>query len=118
MQFSQRALRAIERRKFLKLMGGAASGALALGSGGTFVRTRRAEAQGSLTPFVDPLPIPSVITPSGTLHGKPLFEVTMQPFTQQLHGDLPPTPLWGYNGLYPGPTFETRRGKPIYVQAG
>ncbi len=39
----------------------------------------------------------------------------MQVFTQKLHRDLPKTTLWGYNGKYPGPTFEARRGKPIDV---
>jgi spore coat protein A len=116
MGFSPQALRAIERRKFLKLMGGAASGVVALGSGGTFVRARRAEAQVTLTPFVDALPIPNGIRPSGTFDGDPLFQVTMQVFRQKLHRDLPATTLWGYNGQYPGPTFEARRGQPIAVR--
>ena len=47
--------------------------------------------------------------------GTPFFSVTMQPFRQKLHRDLPPTPLWGYNAQFPGPTFETRRGRPIDV---
>jgi spore coat protein A len=116
MRFSSQALRAIERRKFLKLMGGAASGVMALGSGGSFVRARRAEAQVALTPFVDALPIPDGIRPSGTFDGDPLFQVTMQVFRQKLHRDLPPTTLWGYNAQYPGPTFEARRGRPIAVR--
>ncbi len=116
MRFSPQALRAIERRKFLKLMGGAASGVMALGSGGSFVRARRAEAQVALTPFVDALPIPDGIRPSGTFDGDPLFQVTMQVFRQKLHRDLPPTTLWGYNAQYPGPTFEARRGRPIAVR--
>jgi len=106
----------LERRKFLKLIGGAASSAVALGSGGTFVRARRAEAQVSLTPFVDPLPIPAGIQPSGSLDGDPLFQVAMQVIRQKLHRDLPATTLWAYNGQYPGPTFEARRGQPIAVQ--
>jgi spore coat protein A len=116
MRFSPQALRAIERRKFLKLMGGAASGVVALGSGGTFVRARRAEAQVALTPFVDALPIPNVIRPSGTFDGDPLFQVAMLVLRQKLHRDLPPTTLWGYNGQYPGPAFEARRGQPIAVR--
>ena len=39
----------------------------------------------------------------------------MRPFEQRLHRDLPPTPLWGYNGMFPGPTFDVRRGRPIAV---
>src|SRR5205807_10171349 len=42
--------------------------------------------------------------------------VTMRPFMQKLHRNLPPTSLWGYNSLYPGPTFDARLGQPIAVQ--
>ncbi len=111
-----RSPRTFDRRKFLKVAGGAMGGAVALGSGGTFVRARRAEAQVSLRPFVDALPIPRVIAPDGWLDGDPLFSVTMQVFRQKLHRDLPATTLWGYNGQYPGPTFEARRGQPIAVR--
>src|SRR5262249_14111235 len=69
-----------------------------------------------ITKFVDPLPIPPVIWPNGHLDGDPLFKVPMRHFRQKLHRDLPPTRLWGYDGIYPGPTFEVRRGKPIAVQ--
>src|SRR5262249_11225091 len=104
-----------DRRKFLKLAGGAMGGAVALGSRGTFVAAQRADAEVSLTPFVDALPIPKVIAPSGQLGGDPFFPVTMQVIRQQLHRDLKPTTLWAYNGEYPGPTFEARRGQPIAV---
>ncbi|GCE07300.1 multicopper oxidase family protein [Dictyobacter aurantiacus] len=40
----------------------------------------------------------------------------MTQFQQKLHRDLPPTTVWGYNGTYPGPTFEARTNKPIWVQ--
>ena len=107
------------RRKFLKVVGGAA-GAVALGGGGlALLRPWRAEAQsigGSLARFVDALPIPGVMSPSGTLDGVPLFKVAMRQFKQKLHRDLPRTTLWGYNGLYPGATFEARQGSPIAVR--
>jgi spore coat protein A len=106
----------VGRRTFLKLIGGAAGATVAVGGSGLWLPERRTEASPILTPFVDPLPIPSVIAPSGTLNGQPLFNVTMTAFKQKLHTALPATPLWGYNGLYPGPTFETRRGNPINVK--
>ena len=31
-------------------------------------------------------------------------------------GNAGPTPLWGYNGGFPGPSFETTPGAPIYVK--
>jgi len=65
-----------------------------------------------LTPFIDPLPIPPVIRPkTGST-----TNINMTTFKQKLHHDLPPTPLWGYNGIYPGPTFEVRTGSPIKVK--
>jgi spore coat protein A len=121
-----------KRRFFLKV-GGAVG--LTRAVGGTailtslFPRTGRTQAQHhlrtplqtntaakSLSKFVDELPIPSTISPSGTLKGAPLYDVKMRPLQQKLHRDLPATALWGYNGMYPGPTFEVRRGKPIAVK--
>ena len=71
---------------------------------------------GTLTKFVDALPIPGTIAPVGVISGAPLYDVRMREFRQKLHRDLPPTTLWGYNGMYPGPSFETRRGRPIAVR--
>ncbi|WP_066309050.1 multicopper oxidase family protein [Bacillus sp. FJAT-29814] len=70
----------------------------------------------SLDKFVDALPIPSVIKAKGNQNGIPYYEVMMKQVQQKLHRDLPPTTVWGYNGLYPGPTFEARRNQPILVK--
>ena len=69
-----------------------------------------------LEKFVDALPIPSVIKAEKMIHNIPFYRVTMKQVQQKLHRDLPPTTVWGYNGLYPGPTFETQRNHPILVQ--
>jgi len=71
-----------------------------------------------LEPFVDALPLPPVLSPTGTrLDGVPQYEVTIQPATQQLHRDLPPTSnLWTYNGAYPSYTIEARVGDPVEVK--
>ncbi len=136
----------LERRDFLKLMGGglgSIGGAFALGAGYPSTPAKGAKPVkpgphgqhagmprygmkhrrhgwtshgGGLTKFVDPLPIPGTIQPNGSVSGVPLFDVTMQQFTQKLHRDLPATTLWGYNGKYPGPTFDVRRGRPINVR--
>lgn len=39
----------------------------------------------------------------------------MREFRHKAHRDLPPTTMWGYNGMWPGPTFELRRGQSISV---
>lgn len=74
-------------------------------------------------PFVDRLPIPPVLQPIGTApnpHGRerfsPYYEVPMVQVAQKLHRDLPPTQVWGYGGMYPGPSFEVKRGQPIAVK--
>src|ERR1044071_8228925 len=110
----------MQRRTFLKLLSSA--GATVAAGGGVIsflLPTGRAQGHnigGKLTKFVDRLPIPNVIEPNDHFNGKPVYKVTMREFRQKLHRDLPPTTLWGYDGQYPGPTFETRRGHPISVQ--
>jgi spore coat protein A len=44
-----------------------------------------------------------------------VYRVRMLEFKQKMHSQLPPTRLWGYEGQYPGPTFEAHRDKPILV---
>jgi spore coat protein A len=73
-------------------------------------------AKMGLAKFVDALPIPRGIAPSGQVDGVPLYDVTMRQFAQKLHRDLPATALWGYNSQYPGPLFDVRRGNPIAVK--
>ncbi|MFS0824588.1 multicopper oxidase family protein [Bacillus sp. 1P02SD] len=70
----------------------------------------------SLRKFVDALPIPSILKPKDKSDDIPFYEVTMKQVKQKLHRDLPATTVWGYNGLYPGPTFEARRNEPILVK--
>jgi spore coat protein A, manganese oxidase len=70
----------------------------------------------SLSPFVDPLPVPKVLSPTQTVGGVAHYEIAMRQFQQQLHRDLPPTTVWGYQGTYPGPTIEARRNKRIVVR--
>ncbi len=69
-----------------------------------------------LTPYVDALPIPPVMPPeTGTAGGVAHYEIAMTQFEQQLHRDLPPTTVWGYNGSYPARTIEAGMDHPITV---
>ncbi len=76
------------------------------------------QADCGLAPFVDALPLPAVLAPTGTRpDGVPQYQITVQPATQQLHRDLPPTSnLWTYNGAYPSFTIEARVGEPVEVK--
>ena len=66
----------------------------------------------SLTPFVDPLPMPPrrVITEPTRLH------VHVRAATHQFHSEMPPSRVWTYDGHLPGPTIEVRRGVAVEVQ--
>jgi spore coat protein A, manganese oxidase len=66
-----------------------------------------------LTRYVDSLPIPPVVRPSG--HSGEIVEIQMQQFQQKVHRDLPPTMVWGYNGSWPGPTIEAQSGQALNV---
>ncbi len=74
-----------------------------------------------LTPFMDPLPIPALATPtSGTAGGTASYTLSIREITQQLHSQLPPTRVWGYGSAvtgasYPGPTILASTGNPVTV---
>lgn len=78
-----------------------------------------------LRPFVTPLHVPPSLRLDGTLRfngtlrssgtGAPI-QIQMRQFRHRAHRDLPPVTMWGYNGMWPGPTFEARRGELIRVQ--
>lgn len=70
----------------------------------------------ALAKYVDKLPIPPVLAPVSSDNGVDYYEVTMKGITQKLHRDLDPTTLYGYEGIYPGPTIVAESNKPIRVK--
>jgi spore coat protein A, manganese oxidase len=64
-----------------------------------------------LASYVTPLSIPPVSRP-----GAAPVPIHMRAFRHKAHRDLPATAMWGYNGMWPGPTFEVRKGQPISVK--
>ena len=75
----------------------------------------KAESSPTLAKYVNRLPFPGLAQPTSVVNGVPQYRIAMTQFRQKVHRDLPPTTLWGYNGTWPGPTFETRTGRPIDV---
>jgi spore coat protein A, manganese oxidase len=76
-----------------------------------------------LTPFVDPLPIPSIARPAGRRPNParpdttvPFYRIEMKEFAARFHRDLKPTRQWGYDGTVPGPTFEIQSGQEILIE--
>jgi spore coat protein A len=116
---------AITRREFLQkssLMTGAVlthqSGHKAPG-----VQARPALDPNTLTPFVDALPIPAAAksmelrpSPANRAVKIPYYRVPMRAFETKVHRDLKPTSMWGFGGMFPGPTFDLRSGQEILVE--
>jgi spore coat protein A len=71
-----------------------------------------AQPAGPLASYVTPLSIPPVIRPQSAAP----IPIRMVPFHHQAHRHLPPATMWGYNGLWPGPTFEVRKGQALSVK--
>ncbi|MBI4188654.1 MAG: multicopper oxidase domain-containing protein [Chloroflexi bacterium] len=67
------------------------------------------------TPFAVPLPIPPVLVPSSTDATTDYYQITMRPAQMQIIPGLWTT-IWGYNGLYPGPTIVARSGRRVVIR--
>ncbi|MFF2448337.1 multicopper oxidase family protein [Neobacillus sp. NPDC058068] len=70
----------------------------------------------NLSKFVDELPVPSVLKPRHKDRFHTYYELNMTQFKQSLHRDLPETTVWGFEGVYPGPTFEVESGEKVFVK--
>ncbi|APU14354.1 MULTISPECIES: multicopper oxidase family protein [Actinoalloteichus] len=64
-----------------------------------------------LTKFLDPMPVPPVLRPA---EGE-LTTIVKQVAQTRLHSELPPTTVWTYDGHFPGPTIEVRRGRRVLL---
>ncbi|MFN2503313.1 MAG: multicopper oxidase family protein, partial [Acidimicrobiales bacterium] len=68
-----------------------------------------------VVPFQALLPIPPVLQPVSSDATTDFYEVVMREAQAEiLPGRL--TPIWGYNGLYPGPTIRARQGRRAVVR--
>jgi len=85
-------------------------------AGGTFAGGNCNQADCGLAPFVEPLPIPPLLQPTGTRpDGVPQYTVTVEETTQSVHPDLPDTTVWTYNGAWPASTIVATKNQPIEV---
>jgi spore coat protein A len=109
----------ITRRRLLK-MGLTAGAGLALPLGTLAVPLARLGAASSVTspnvePFAVPLPVPSVLKPTHTDANSYHYEVTQKPAEQEILPGMK-TEIWGYDGVFPGPTIEARRDRTVVVR--
>src|SRR5881227_1356095 len=68
----------------------------------------------TLTPFTQPLKIPPVLQPSRTDATTDYYNVNIQSGSANI---IPgkTTPVWTYNGSFPGPTIVANKGRPVSV---
>jgi spore coat protein A, manganese oxidase len=76
-----------------------------------------------LAPFVDELPTlkiarsqESAADPEHPGQKIPLYRIGMHEAQVRIHRDVPPTRMWGYDGVVPGPTFDVRAGHPLLIE--
>jgi len=71
----------------------------------------------TLVPFLDALPIPPRKQPHQEHeHEIHPLRISMRPAQIRLHAELPPTSLWTYEGSFPGPVIDVRRGQNVVVE--
>jgi FtsP/CotA-like multicopper oxidase with cupredoxin domain len=113
--------RAVSRRRLLAVgagLGVVAAGGIALSAGWARRPAETGELLRSEVPlpqaFSVPLPIPPVLEPVESTAEMDRYEmVQMETDAEILPGVV--TRLWAYNGVFPGPTIESRRGRHVTV---
>ena len=104
------------RRKFLKLgLVGGAGLALSAGALGACQTVRTPRSSPLVVPFRVPLPIPPVLEPVRSDGTTDHYEITQKVGKQEILPGLK-TEVWGYDGIFPGPTFEARSGRRVVVR--
>ncbi len=109
----------ISRRGFLKMgLMGAAGLALPLGTlliPLSRLATSKSIRSPSVEPFAVPLPIPPILKPLRTATGTDYYEMTQRAGRQEILPGLK-TEVWGYDGIFPGPTVEARSGTQVAIR--
>jgi spore coat protein A len=87
----------------------------ALGAGGATSTGGLLPSRLPLPPaFARPLPVPPVLSPVRRDGNTDYYEITQTPATASLVPGVR-TEIWGYNGIFPGPTVVSRRGRTSVV---
>ena len=107
------------RRTVLGLLAGAAAGIVGVpllsglrgsSSTGVLLNSRRALP----APFTQAWQAPPVLAPSRSTVDTDYFELVQRPAMVELLPGVP-TPIWGYDGRFPGPTIVATRGRRAVV---
>ncbi|WP_051393391.1 multicopper oxidase family protein [Glycomyces arizonensis] len=116
-----RSVRGMSRRRMLGI-GGALGLTAVTGLSTAAVLARRPPMTGAQLhsavplppPFRVPLPIPAVLEPVDTSGGVDRYAITQREASVEVLPGID-TPMWTYEGTFPGPTIESRRGRPVEV---
>jgi spore coat protein A len=109
-----------DRRTFLALVAAAGAGAgigipLVSGVGGSSSTGTALRSQLPLPePFTLPLTVPPVLAPVRADATGDHYELVQRAATVEILPGVP-TPIWGYNGVFPGPTIVSRSGRTTVV---
>jgi spore coat protein A len=110
------SLPGLSRRDVLKVsLLGAAALALPWQRGVSAASTSRLASSKLPLPYTVPFAAPPVLQPVATDATSDYYRITQTPFV----GEILPgvrTPLWGYNGMVPGPTIKARRNRQTVVR--
>jgi FtsP/CotA-like multicopper oxidase with cupredoxin domain len=109
----------VSRRRFLKL-GAMAGAGLVLPLGTLSIPLSRLAASTSVRspsvePFKVPLPIPPTLKPVRRGADTDYYEMTQRAERQEILPGLK-TEVWGYEGMFPGPTVEVRSGRNVEIR--
>ncbi|WP_214370325.1 multicopper oxidase family protein [Pseudonocardia sp. H11422] len=114
--------RALSRRGFLGLVTGTAVVGGLAGCGALGLDTPAGQTGEPLpsriplpAPYRVPLPIPAAARPVGVVDGAERYEITQRAAAVEILPGVRTT-VWGYDGMFPGPTLETRSGRPVVVR--
>ena len=109
----------LNRRGFLGLLGASAAGVALAGCGGWGPRgstgTQLTSAVPLPPPYQVPLPVPPVARPVNAGAALDRYLITQRVARAEILPGIR-TPIMGYDGIFPGPTIEARRGRPVVVR--
>ncbi|TDV40991.1 multicopper oxidase family protein [Actinophytocola oryzae] len=101
----------MNRRSFLGVLGGAAAGLALSGCGLDQTGEQLVSKARVPTRFRVPLPVPPVAREASP----GVYQLTQREVRAEILPGLH-TPILGYDGIFPGPTIESRRGTPVTVR--
>ena len=109
----------ITRGTFLKLGMMAGAGMVlpvgAMGAAGARLGAANSVTSPRVEPFVVPLPVPPVLKPVRTDATTDHYEIAQRAARQEILPGLK-TEVWGYDGIFPGPTLEARSGRKVVIR--